>query len=120
MHIDIQTLQTPGFADRPMFHPKAGRAPDGTLLMALQIIGGSDYYGPVEYSRSADEGRSWSRPQDELTISDEVPGLPALQYHGRKFAAADPEQKQVMFNFVQITELLDDAPSFQKLPFGAR
>lgn len=59
-------------------------------------------------------------PEAELTISDEVPGLPALQYHGREFAPADPAQKQVMFNFVQITELLDDAPSFQKLPFGGR
>ncbi len=79
MHIDIQTLQTPGFANRPMFHPKAGRAPDGTLLMALQTIGGGDYYGPVEYSRSADEGRSWSPPQAAPPLGwQPVPGFPGV------------------------------------------
>ncbi|NMA43198.1 MAG: hypothetical protein GX946_07435 [Oligosphaeraceae bacterium] len=56
MKIERTDIQSVGFAERNMFHPKAGRAPNGDLMMALQTIGGSDYYGPVEYSRSADEG----------------------------------------------------------------
>lgn len=56
MKIERTDIQSVGFAERNMFHPKAGRAPNGDLMMALQTIGGSDYYGPVEYSRSANEG----------------------------------------------------------------
>jgi len=47
-------------------HPRACMmpGPDGkpVLLMNLQVIGGSDYFGPVHWSMSQDLGRSWSDP----------------------------------------------------------
>ncbi len=51
-----------------MFHPKVGRHPSGRLYMALQTIGGSDYYGPVEYSVSDDDGYTWSKPEAVPTL----------------------------------------------------
>jgi len=50
------------------FQPRACRLPDGTLLMALQRITGSDNYGSSHLSVSTDVGRSWSEPQS-------IPGL---------------------------------------------
>ncbi len=54
------------------FHPRACVVPgkDGTreILMNLQAIGGSDYFGPVQWMRSMDEGKSWTKPE----------GIPAL------------------------------------------
>ena len=48
------------------FHPRAcvlpGR-PRPTVLMTIQSITGSDYYGPVHWSESHDLGRTWSEPQ---------------------------------------------------------
>jgi hypothetical protein len=49
------------------FHPRACMVPDGKggrkALMALQEIGGSDYFGPVHWSESTDLGRHWENPQ---------------------------------------------------------
>lgn len=48
------------------FHPRVCRAlatGGMRLLMTLQTISGSDYYGPVHWSESRDLGRSWSEPQ---------------------------------------------------------
>ncbi len=46
-------------------------------------------------------------PTAELVISDEAPDYPARTYHGQPFASAEPTQKRVLFNLVQVTELLD-------------
>ncbi|MDG2384103.1 MAG: sialidase family protein [Pirellulaceae bacterium] len=49
------------------FHPRVCMLPgaDQTpiALMTLQEIGGSDYFGQVHWSTSADLGKSWSTPQ---------------------------------------------------------
>ncbi len=63
MKISVKTIESEGFAGRPMFHPKAGLHPSGRLYMAIQTIGGGDYYGPVEYSYSDDKGNTWSKPE---------------------------------------------------------
>ncbi|HNY40771.1 MAG TPA: sialidase family protein, partial [Bryobacteraceae bacterium] len=44
------------------FHPRICCLPTGQLLMTIQVIGGSDYFGPVHWSVSDDAGRSWTRP----------------------------------------------------------
>ncbi len=44
------------------FHPRICRLPSGQLLMAVQVIGGSDYFGPVHWSLSEDAGRNWTPP----------------------------------------------------------
>ena len=49
------------------FHPRACMvpSPDGgapLALMNLQEIGGSDYFGPVQWSASKDFGHTWSDP----------------------------------------------------------
>ena len=47
------------------FHPRACMVPrsDGppVALMTIQSIGGSDYFGPVHWSTSTDNGRTWSK-----------------------------------------------------------
>ena len=61
------------------------------ILMTLQEIGGSDYYGPVKWRESADLGKTWSEIRDvpgwgrrkldggvEEAISDVVP-----EYHAK-------------------------------------
>lgn len=46
-----------------------------TALMLLQTIAGSDYYGPVHWRESRDEGKSWSEPQP-------IPGFGRRPYSG--------------------------------------
>lgn len=68
------------------FHPRACLVPQTdhhpeTILMTLQEIGGSDYFGPVQWSESKDAGESWSDPQiipalDRKPVSSN-PGLMA-------------------------------------------
>jgi hypothetical protein len=48
-------------------------------LMTLQEIGGSDYFGPVHWSESRDQGRTWSEPQPISALGREpVEGHPGL------------------------------------------
>jgi hypothetical protein len=49
--------------DKTYFHPRATTLKDKTLLMTIQEISGSDYFHPVELTRSADKGKSWSKPE---------------------------------------------------------
>lgn len=53
------------------FHPRAtlllGEG-DPRVLMTLQLISGSDVFGPVHWSESRDLGKTWSRPEP-------IPGL---------------------------------------------
>ncbi|MDA7864496.1 glycoside hydrolase [bacterium] len=65
------------------FHPRACMLPldpkskdnQTTALMLLQEIGGSDYFGPVHASESADMGKSWSLPQPVASLGrDPVAG----------------------------------------------
>lgn len=48
------------------FHPRACMIPgengEPVALMCLQSIGGSDYFGPVHWSTSADLGKTWTDP----------------------------------------------------------
>ena len=47
------------------FHPKACVVPGTqgpTVLMTLQSISGSDYFGPVHWMTSSDLGRTWTEP----------------------------------------------------------
>jgi hypothetical protein len=60
-------------------HPRACLMPgaDGKpiVLMTLQTIAGSDYFGPVHWSLSHDLGKTWSKPkQIEALGRDPVPG----------------------------------------------
>ncbi|MEM8671932.1 MAG: sialidase family protein [Planctomycetota bacterium] len=52
---------------RTWFHPRCCPMPadDGStrILMTLQEIGGSDYFGPVHWSESYDQGKTWSEPK---------------------------------------------------------
>ncbi|MBI5283042.1 MAG: exo-alpha-sialidase [Candidatus Solibacter usitatus] len=53
------------------FHPRICRVPSAGgqyLFMTVQVIGGSDYYGPVHWSVSQDNGKTWSTPEP-------VPGM---------------------------------------------
>ncbi len=45
------------------FHPRATALPDGSALMTCQRITGSDNFGQVHWSRSADGGLTWSAPR---------------------------------------------------------
>ncbi|MFN0123230.1 MAG: sialidase family protein [Blastocatellia bacterium] len=62
----------------PRVTPIPGRG-GPTVLMTLQEIGGSDYYGPVHWRTTADLGKTWTAPQP-------VPGW------GRKKYGDDAEE----------------------------
>ena len=68
MEIAVQSILSPGFIEQSMFHPKIACYPDGRLLLTIQSIGGSDYYGPVLASYSQDRGYSWSKPEPIPTL----------------------------------------------------
>lgn len=63
------------------FHPRAcvvpGESGGTRILMTLQDIGGSDYFGPVHWTESSDLGRTWSTPQL-------IPGLGRQPIPGRE------------------------------------
>lgn len=66
------------------FHPRACPIPgeDGrpSFLMTLQEISGSDYFGPVHWTRSDDFGRSWTDPVPVDSLGRRpVPGHEGLQ-----------------------------------------
>ncbi|QDV38446.1 sialidase family protein [Tautonia plasticadhaerens] len=68
------------------FHPRPCMipGPEGpTALMTLQSIGGSDVFGPVHWTTSADLGRSWSVPGP-------IPGLGRVNLgEGREMGVCD-------------------------------
>ena len=49
------------------FHPRACAIPRAEgppiVLMTMQTIGGSDYFGPVHWTATQDLGQTWSEPQ---------------------------------------------------------
>jgi len=50
-----------------------------TAFMALQDIGGSDYFGQVHWSQSADLGKTWTKPEAIAALGrDPVAGHPGL------------------------------------------
>jgi len=64
---------------RTWFHPRVCMMPGNNgrpiALMNLQEIGGSDYFGPVHWSKSEDLGRTWSDPKPIAALGrDPVPG----------------------------------------------
>lgn len=66
------------------FHPRACVVPNengqSSVLMTLQEIGGSDYFGPVLWSETDDLGKSWSPPKPIPALGrDPVPGHPGLK-----------------------------------------
>ena len=68
---------------RTWFHPRACMVPqeDGSrfALMTLQSITGSDYFGPVHWTRSDDLGTSWSDPAPIKSLDRRpVPGHDGL------------------------------------------
>jgi hypothetical protein len=61
------------------FHPRACMIPDSdgkpNVLMTLQEISGSDYFGQVHWSISRDSGQTWSQPKPIAALGrDPVPG----------------------------------------------
>ena len=99
MDIEIQTITSEGFINRPMFHPKAGLHPSGRIYMALQTIGGGDYFGPVEYTFSDDNGCSWSKPEyiDELGWKPEARYSNAFEGVCDTVVNYDPASKCMVF-----------------------
>lgn len=61
---------------RTWFHPRVCMmpGPDGqpVALMTLQEIGGSDYFGQVHWSLSADLGKTWSEPKPIAALGRDV------------------------------------------------
>lgn len=61
------------------FHPRCcvvpSRESGHEILMTLQEIGGSDYFGPVHWSVSKDAGKTWTEPTRIASLGrDPVPG----------------------------------------------
>ena len=69
---------------RTWFHPRACAMPDQSgepmVLMNLQEIGGSDYFGQVHWTVTKDLGRTWSEPKPIAALGrDPVPGHAGLK-----------------------------------------
>jgi hypothetical protein len=62
--IERQTIWRGRDGGTTWFHPRACAipGPKPALLMTLQSISGSDYFGPVHWSESRDLGQTWSDP----------------------------------------------------------
>lgn len=45
------------------FHPRASKLPDGSVLMTCQDITGSDNFGQAHWSKTSDNGKTWSEPK---------------------------------------------------------
>ena len=63
LKIDVKTLNNE-FGGNSYFHPKPTILPGNIIAMTMQIIGGSDYFGPVQVTYSHDNGKSWSTPEE--------------------------------------------------------
>ena len=84
------------------FHPRACMIPAGQgerkALMALQEIGGSDYFGPVHWSESVDRGRNWLDPEPIPSLGR----IPEPQHPGLMAGVCDvvpqyhPQSKTVL------------------------
>jgi hypothetical protein len=48
--------------DKTWFHPRTTRLPDGSVLMTCQDITGFDSFGPGHWSKTCDNGTTWSEP----------------------------------------------------------
>jgi hypothetical protein len=55
-----EVLSAPPVKKGTWFHPRACRMQNGEVLMTLQPIQGSDFFGHVHYITTKDQGRSWS------------------------------------------------------------
>lgn len=69
---------------RTWFHPRACAMPDRDgkpmVLMNLQEIGGSDYFGQVHWAITKDLGRTWSEPEPIAALGrDPMPGHAGLK-----------------------------------------
>ncbi len=84
--IEVSTLRKnrDGSEGTTWFHPRAAMVPSSTgaprALMCLQEIAGSDYFGPVHWSESSDQGKTWSEPAPiEALGRVPVPGYEGLE-----------------------------------------
>ena len=63
LQIETKIIFSQSAEQEAYFHPKVCvEAHSGELLMTLQTLRGSDFYGPPLCSRSDDLGESWSEP----------------------------------------------------------
>ena len=72
------------------FHPRACMIPGGKdgkpfSLMCLQSIGGSDFFGPLQWSRSDDLGTTWSDPEAIPALGQ----IPVPENEGLKAGVCD-------------------------------
>ncbi len=84
------------------FHPRICMVPSEAksplALMTLQSIGGSDYFGPVQWSSSKDFGVTWSDPQP----IDALGRVPVQDHQGLQAGVCDvvpqyhPQSKTVL------------------------
>ncbi|MCB1079744.1 MAG: exo-alpha-sialidase, partial [Verrucomicrobiae bacterium] len=70
---------TTWFHPRPCLVPREqGRPP--SVLMTMQEIAGSDYFGPVQWTRSEDLGATWSDPTPVAPLGRvPEPGIEGLE-----------------------------------------
>lgn len=62
------------------FHPRACHVPGEGVLMNLQEIGGSDYFGQVHWTMTPDLGKTWTDPEPIASLGrDPVPGHDGLK-----------------------------------------
>lgn len=85
-HCNIEQLDFNNFGVEPFnwFHPSLTRLADGRWMATMQTISGSDHYGNPMFAISADNGKTWTKPQE----------IPALAGHdignGLREGVADP------------------------------
>lgn len=80
--VKVKTLYKGRDSGTAWFLPRVCRIPEGKMakaFMTMQEITGSDYYGPVHWSESTDNGNTWTKP------------LP-LEGFGRKAAQGETEE----------------------------
>jgi hypothetical protein len=67
------------------FHPRACLVPGEGVLMNLQEIGGSDYFGQVNWSTTSDLGKTWSDPKPIDSLGRD----PVPEHEGLKAGVCD-------------------------------
>ena len=67
MRLSVERSELWSYEERgeAFFHPRVTVVGDDgrNLLMTLQTIGGSDYFGHVQFAKSNDDGETWSEPE---------------------------------------------------------